>query len=223
MRSILLSLAATAVVACGSAEKPVASAPCPAVPVASTTPSASAVASAAPSAEPPADPNVTRSVIGDAQCLRYSPGYPEYLGLRCVLATGPTGHPEYVYRSAWQPQLFLRVDTNDSTVADVEREVGLRSPRARIHYLVDCIDDALAKDPKLAGTVIVSYEIAKDGTAEKVKLGEGTMKSKSVSACATAWAAKLRHFPLPDASKPAPKITFVASFRTSAVATNEGK
>jgi hypothetical protein len=222
MRSILLSLAATSLVACGSSEKPVASAPCPAPPVASAAPTPSVVASAAPP-EAPADPSVTRSVIGDAQCLRYAPGYPEYLGLHCVLATGPSGHPEYVYRSVWQPQLFLRVDTNDSTVADVERDVGLRSPRGRIHLLVDCIDDALAKEPKLSGTVIVSWEIGKDGTAEKVKVGDGTMKSKAVAACAAAWVSKLRHFPAPDAAKPPPKITFVANFRTSTVPTNEGK
>jgi len=212
--------------ACGAPEKPVVSAPCPspsvAAPVPAPSTSASAVASAAPPEEP-VDPSITRSVVGDATCLRYAPGYPEYLGLHCALATGPSGHPEYVFRSLSIPQLFLRVDTAHSTVEGVERDVGLRSPRTRIHHLVDCVDDALAKDPKLAGTIVVSYEVGKGGTPEKIKLGDGSMKSKAVSACATAWVAKLHHFPAPDAAKPAPKITFVASFRTSSVPTNEEK
>lgn len=228
MRSILLPFAMTLGVACGAAEKPVSSAPCPSPPPVASAPvveppaSASAVASAAPSAEP-VDPSITRSVVGDATCLRYAPGYPEYLGLHCALATGPSGHPEYVFRSLTNPQLFIRVETAHSTVEGVERDVGLRSPRARIHHLVDCVDDALAKDPKLAGTIVVSYEIGKGGMAEKVKLGDGTMKSKAVSTCATAWVSKLHHWPAPDPSKPAPRITFVASFRTSTVATNEEK
>ncbi len=222
--AILLSLGTTLLLACGAAEKPVATAtPCPTAPTAPTasapSPAPSVVASAAPSAEP-VDPTVTRSVVGDAQCLRYSPGYPEYLGLRCVLATGPSGHPEFVFRSLTNPKSFLRVETAHSTVEGIDKDLGLRAPRSRIFHLVDCVDDALVKEPNLAGTIIVSYEVGKSGVPEKVKLGEGTLKSKAVSACATAWVSKLRVYPAPETPG---KVTFVAAFRSSSVATNEEK
>lgn len=224
MRSLPFVLAVLGV-ACGAAEKPVAPPPCPTVapaPAPSPVVAASATPSASVSAEP-VDPTITRSVIGDAQCLRYAPGYPEYLGLHCALAMGPSGHPEYVFRSLSLPQTFLRVDTAHSSVEGLERDQGLRTPRARIHHLVDCVDDELAKDPKLAGTVVVTWEIGKKGTPEKIKIGDGTLKSKAVNACATTWVGKLHHWPLPEADKPAPKVTFVAAFRTSTVPTNENK
>jgi hypothetical protein len=184
-------------------------------------------APAASSAEPvasaePVDPNVTRGVIGDAECLRYAPGYPEYLGLHCVLATGPNGHPEYVFRSVNRPELFIRVDTADSTVEGIDRDVGLRFPRVWIDRVVDCFDDALEKDPKLAGTVSVTYEIGKDGKPQKVKTGTGTIKQAAVAACATKLVSKL-HYQPQDASKPAPKVTITAAFRTSSSPKNEGK
>lgn len=228
MRVLAITISSLVLAACGAAEKPVATAPCPAAsaaPAPSPSPSSASPAptvSAAPSAEP-VDPAVTRSVVGDAQCLRYSPGYPEYLGLRCALATGPSGHPEYVFRSLTQPKVFLRVDTAHSSVEGLDKDAGLRAPRSRIQHLVDCVDDAMIKEPNLAGTVVLSYEVGKDGKPEKIKLGDGTLKSKAVGACATAWVGRLRVWPIPEAGKGPVKVNFVASFRTSAVATNEEK
>ncbi len=161
-------------------------------------------------------------MIGDASCLRYAPGYPEYLGLHCVLATGPTGHPEYVFKSVNRPELFIRVDTAESTVEGIERDVGLRFPRVWIDRVVDCFDDALEKDAKLAGTVSVSYEIGKDGKPQKVKTGTGTLKQPAVATCATKLVSKL-HYPEQDASKPAAKVTMIVAFRTSTTPKNEGK
>jgi hypothetical protein len=163
-----------------------------------------------------------RGVIGDAECLRYAPGYPEYLAIHCVLATGPAGHPEYVFQSVTHPELFIRVDTHESTVEGIDRESGLRFPRVWIDRVVDCFDDAIDKDPKMSGTVSVSYEIGKDGRPQKVKAGTGTLKPAAVTTCATKLVAHL-HYPAPDASKPPPKVTLTAMFRTSASSTNEAK
>lgn len=218
----LLAFGTVGFVACGGSEPP-AAAPCPTIASAAPAPCPSPTVSAAPvaSAEP-ADPNVTRGVIGDAECLRYAPGYPEYLGIHCVLATGPGGHPEFVFQSVTHPDLFIRVDTAEATVEGIDREAGLRFPRVWVDRVVDCFDDAIAKDPKLAGTVTVSYEIDKDGRPQKVKAGGGTLKQPAVVACATKLVSKL-HYPPPDASKPAPKVTFTAGFRTSTHSTNESK
>lgn len=227
MRNASLVLVASVLVACGGSE-PAPQTPCPATSAVATAapPPAPAASPAAPvaSAEPPepVDPTVTRGVIGNAECLRFAPGYPEYLGIQCVLATGPAGHPEYVFRSVNHPDLFIRVDTADSTVEGADRDVGLRFPRVWIDRVVDCYDDAIEKDTKLAGTVVVSYEIGKDGRPQKVKTGAGTLKGGGVAACATKLVSKL-HYPPQDASKPAPRVTLTAAFRTSTSAKNEGK
>jgi len=229
MRTVPLALLPLVLIACGGSEPP-PSTPCPSTVVTATAaplpcPSASVAASAAPiasaSAEP-ADAKVSRGVIGDAECLRYAPGYPEYLGLHCVLATGPTGHPEYVFQSVTHPDLFIRVDTSESTVEGLDRDAGLRFPRVWVDRVVDCYDDVIAKDTKLAGTVSLSYEIDKDGKPQKVKAGTSSLKNPAVIACATKLVGKL-HYPPQDASKPAPKVTFTALFRTSTHATNESK
>lgn len=192
-------------------------------PATSAAPAASATAPAAPAeAAEPVDPKISKGVIGNAECLRFAPGYPEYLGIHCVLAMGPTGHPEYVFQSVTHPDLFIRVDTSESTVEGIDREAGLKFPRVWIDRVVDCYDDAIEKDPKMSGTISVSYEIGKDGKPTKVKTGTGNLKVPGVATCATKLVSKL-HYPPPDASKPAPKVTLTAMFRTSASSMNEGK
>ena len=221
MRNASLVLVVCVVGACGNSQPPPRE-PCPATTVVATAaplPSASP----APSASESVDPNVTRSVIGDSECLRYAPGYPEYLGIRCVLALGPSGHPEYVFQSVTHHDLFIRVDTHESTVEGIERAAGLRFPRVWIDRVVDCFDDAIEKDAKLSGTVTISYEIGKDGRPQNVKPGTGSLKAVAVTTCAAKLVQHLHYPPQTDASKPAPKITLTAMFRTSSSSKNEAK
>ncbi len=229
MRSVpvLVSLGVVGVFACGGTE-PQPAAPCPApsvvaappAPAPAPSPVASAVASAAaPSSGEPEDPNISRGVFGDAQCLRYEPGYPEYLHLHCVLAKNPAGHPEYVFASLTRPDSFVRVDTADSKAEGIDKELALGAPRAFLARVAACYDDALAKIPNLNGTIVVEYEVDAKGNPQKIKAGAGTMKAPDVVACTTKLIAKL-HYP---EIKGTAKITFSAAIRTASTATNEGK
>lgn len=225
MAPVLVCCGVVALWACGGSE-PLPAAPCPAASVVAAppppAPSPSVVASAAPtpSAELP-DPNISRGVIGDAQCLRYEPGYPEYLALHCVLAKNPAGHPEYVFASLTRPDSFVRVDTADSTAEGIDKDLALRAPRAFLSRVAACYDDALAKTPSLNGTIVVEYEIDAKGNPQKIKSGGGTLKAPDVIACTTKLIAKL-HYPEIASSKGAAKITFSAALRTASTGANEG-
>lgn len=69
--------------------------------------------------------------------------------------------------------------------------------RAHIGEIRECYNEGLAKDPELAGKLVVGFEIAADGAVGRSEITKSTLADAQVEACVAA-AVKAWKFPAPQ-------------------------
>lgn len=79
--------------------------------------------------------------------------------------------------------------------------------RAHIGEIRDCYHEGLERDPKLAGRLVVGFEIADGGAVERSEISESTLADAEVGAC-IAGAVKTWKFPAPQGGAVAVEYPF---------------
>lgn len=104
----------------------------------------------------------------------------------------------YVFDVPKKPPPLAKVMEVKPTISKgLAPDIVRRVVRQRFSVLRACYEQALAKDPKLAGAVSVTFAIDKTGALKELKVTAATLSSPDVLACTTKIFASMK-FPEPE-------------------------
>lgn len=99
---------------------------------------------------------------------------------------------ELAQRSESPPEVVVGVDTSAGGTAGLDKDTIAGTVRRQLPRVRHCYETQLVKNPKLAGTVVVSFAIGPDGAVETASIKSSTLAHPATESCVVDVVAGLR-------------------------------